>query len=113
MKTIWRHWKSGWLVLVRMIPFFIIVWIVCLPVMAFDYFLRARDVAIFTDEGFHWQPAASFLLMVILFPIALSAAQKLTGHFSEQTPHPETTSTKKPNQTVERTDAPPLSSESQ
>ena len=97
MRVIWRHWKSGWSVLVRMIPFVVIVWIICLPVVAFDSFFHGSEVSIFTSEGFHWQPVVSSLLKLILFPIGLSVAQRETGHFGEQTPHPDRTAKSKPN----------------
>ncbi|GEM_PF-4130195 len=95
MRVIWTHWKSGWFVLARMIPFVVMVWIICLPVVAFDSFFYGSEVSLFSSEAYHWQPVVSSLLKLILFPIALSVAARETGHFGEQTPHPDRMATRK------------------
>ena len=84
MKQMWNYWKNGWTIFGRVIGFSLIVWIICLPIQILSFVLGAKEMAVFSDNVFNWQPAICLLLTIILFPIALTVAQKETGYFKKQ-----------------------------
>ncbi len=83
MKRISKGWKDGWPLLGKWIHFFILVAVWLVPVSIVEVWLNSEDLAIFDDNGFHWQPCITLALAIILLPIAFSSAQKQTGYFKD------------------------------
>ena len=84
MEKVWKHWRSGWLVLGRLFIFLLIAGALCLPLRIAGFILNPKDIPLFNEGVFSWRPIVYMLFVIIIAPISFSIAQNLTGYFKTQ-----------------------------
>ena len=76
--------KEGWSLFGRWFLFTVDVGLLLIPpILVAEFFLNSHEMAVFDNDGFHWQPCVSIAVAVIFLPIAFSFAQRQTGLFRE------------------------------
>ena len=82
MKQIGTNWKQGLSIFGSGTLFMVdVVLVLAPPLLIAEFFLESHGMAVFDEDGFHWQPCVCLAIVVILLPIAFSFAQKQTGLF--------------------------------
>ena len=84
MKQVTANWKQGWPLFGRWLFFTVLVGLWLIPISIVEFFLKSKGLAMFDDNGFHWQPCVTLVMAVILLPIAFAYAQKQTGFFKNE-----------------------------